>query len=73
MSFICSSVALSIDVTSWIANTGFPSTFGSKSAIRLAPWMPATSSTTLTIGTGQNSPPVVFIFSATESESARFM
>ncbi len=40
----------------WTASTGLPATFGSRSAIRLAPLMALASLTTFTIGTGQNSP-----------------
>jgi hypothetical protein len=73
MCFICSSVAASIDSTSWMASTGLPSRFGSSRAIRLAPLIAEASLTTLTIGTGQKRPPVVFMFFATDSESLRVM
>ena len=66
-------VKVSIASTSWMARTGLPSTLGSRRAMRLAPLIADASLTTLTIGTGQKRPLVVFIFSATARESARFM
>src|SRR5690625_903408 len=73
MNWIRSSGTTSMPSTSITANTGLPSTLGSRSAMRCAPSIALTSSVRFTIGTGQNKPYVVCIRSATLSASARFI
>jgi len=71
--FISASVYSAISSTSMMAMTGLPATLGSFRAMRLAPFTAEASLTMHRIGTGQNRPLAVFIFSATDRASAFFM
>ncbi len=73
IALISASENSSIASTVWIASTGLPSTFGSRSAMRFAPRIAAASVVRFSTGTGQNRPAVVCSVAATLSASALFM